>query len=299
MKKSNRKRNLKITAAALSLIGGCTLMFNMGTEAAAAAQLNGIQTISTNYNVNPPSQSSHSSQATVPDGYVKADYTVTKDPLMKDTPTSKDLSQEEAAEIGAQMLWDMYGINLDNAIIYMCYNAATDSFPRSTWSGDVLFSSERKPESTRYGFTIDSLTGERFDMGMGRSLDVTVPLGLDKSLEKNCDDYKTLAATYAEKLDLVHGKVKEVVYNCQGYSGNDPDISFEVIGENGNIALMTFSRYDQKLKGVGYDTSYRISLEANEKFLREIEKQIDAARKDAEFSSEDAGSAVLQGLEVR
>lgn len=288
MKNSNHKRYLKIATATLSLIGGSTLLFSMGTEALAAAQLNTSQTIPANYNVNPPVR------ATVPDGYEKAGYTVVQDSLMMDTPTSKDLSQEEAAEIGAQMLWDMYGIDLDNAIIHMCYNAASESFPRSTWSGDVLFSAERKPESTRYNFTVDSITGERFSMGMGRTLDVTVPLGPDKALEENCEDYKALAASYAEKLNLVHGRVKQVVYNGQGYGGNDPTISFDVTGENGGTALMDFSRYDQKLMGVQYDTSCRISTEAFERYLQDVENRAADKWENSESVSFDASTSELQ-----
>ena len=53
-----------------------------------------------------------------------------------------------------------------------------------------------------------------------------------------------LAKEFAEK-NLVGGAVKECVYNCQGYSSNDPTITIDVYGVSGERASITFSRYDR------------------------------------------------------
>lgn len=58
-------------------------------------------------------------------------------------PSEKDLSQEKAAEMGAQLLWKMFGVKLDGATIYMGYDPGTATFPRESWSGDVRFGKSR------------------------------------------------------------------------------------------------------------------------------------------------------------
>lgn len=58
--------------------------------------------------------------------------------------------------------------------------------------------------------------------------------------------------------------MKSVEYNGQGYANNDPTISIDITGENGEIALMSFSRYDKALLGISYNTEYKSSLEFHE-----------------------------------
>lgn len=273
MKKFNFKSSLiKLSISALSVIGASTFVFNMGTEALAAAGLKTQDTVPTNYQVSP------ASEQTTPKGYQKADYNVILDSNCKDTPTANDLTMEEAAELGAQFVWEVYGVDLDNADIYMYYNSASESFPRSTWSGDIIIEGERKPGATRWTFDLDSVTGERFGACFGETIDEKVSLGVDSSLEKDFSVYAKLAQEVAERCNFVHGSVAEVTYNCQGYSNNNPDITLNVIGKNGEKALITFSRYNQKLLGVGLDTSLRISEEAFEEFYKQVEEASKAAK---------------------
>ena len=99
------------------------------------------------------------------------------------------------------------------------------------------------------------------------------PLEPDYALENDYGIYEKLAREFAERFHLVEGEISSVSYNCQGYSGNDPTISLNVEGKNGETALVNFSRYDQKLLGVGTDAERRIredaleSLEAEETFF--------------------------------
>lgn len=83
-----------------------------------------------------------------------------------------------------------------------------------------------------------------------RTLNEKVSVGFDAALAKNPQEYVALAKKLAEEYNVVHGAVKSVEYNGQGYSDNDPSISVDITGENGEIALMDFSRYDIALLGI-------------------------------------------------
>ena len=87
---------------------------------------------------------------------------------------------------------------------------------------------------------------------------------LDAALAKEPGEYMKLAKEFAEKKNLVGGAVKECVYNCQGYSSNDPTITIDVYGVSGERASITFSRYDRAVLG--------ISLDANEKIMEMMQK---------------------------
>lgn len=267
-KEYGKKEFGKLAISTFAIIGTCTMLFSGITEMVMATEIGKTETVFTNYS----STSSASAKKLVPKGYVKANYKVVSDPLEyynDKKPTAKDLTQEQAAELGAQLLWELFGVDLDKATIYMGYDLGTETFPRAFWSGDVRFGDTRKPGETSYSFMIDAMTGERFQGAFGRTLKETVSLELDMALAKDPSKYIELAEQYAKKLNLVNGEIKSAAYNSQGYLGNDPAITIDIVGTNGLKALMTFSRYDQKLLGVAYDTSIRISDEAFEKILKE------------------------------
>lgn len=117
---------------------------------------------------------------------------------------------------------------------------------------------------------IDAVTGELFNIGHGRQLDVNVPLGYDAALEKDYGIYAELAKKKAEECKLIDGSVDRVEYNCQGYSGNDPTITVDIIGKNGEIVNMSFSRYDQAFLGLITDTSRQITESALERLAGEV-----------------------------
>ncbi len=197
--------------------------------------------------------------------------TLSMDSLNTGTPTDTDLTMEEAAEAGRQYLGNLFGLDLEGAYVYMSYNPGTETFPRAFWSGDVLFQKEQKPESTRWTYMIDAVTGELFNIGYDRQLDINVPLGNDEALEKDYSAYAELAQKKVEECKLIDSPIERVEYNCQGYAGNDPTIAVDVIGKNGEIVNMDFSRYDQTFLGLITDTSRRITESAFDSAVGEVE----------------------------
>lgn len=264
-----QKNILKLTAATFAIIGAGTILFNSAAEMTLAANNGKVEKIPISYQV------AGSLKTTLPkvtengrnkeSGSVKVNYTLSLDSLNTGTPTDTDLTMEEAAEAGRQYLGNLFGLDLEGAYVYMSYYPGTETFPRAFWSGDVLFQKEQKPESTRWTYMIDAVTGELFNICYARQLDVKVSLGYDKALEKDYSIYAELAKKKVKKCKLIDSPIERVEYNCQGYSGNNPTIAVDVIGKNGEIVNMDFSRYDQTFLGLITDTSRRITESAFEK----------------------------------
>ena len=276
MKNFNTKRKniLKLTAATFAIIGVGTILFHSAAEVVLAANNGKGEKVPTTYQV------SGSSETTLPkvtengqdkeSGSVKVNYTLSMDSMNTGTPTDTDLTMEEAAEAGAQYLRDIFVLDLEGAYVYMSYNPGTVTFPRAFWAGDVLFQKERTPESTRWTYMIDAVTGELFNISYGRQLDVSAPLGYDAALEDDCGIYAQSARNKTEECKLIDGSIDRIEYNCQGYSGNDPTISVDVIGGNGEIINMSFSRYDQTFLGLITDTSRKVTESALDNMVGEM-----------------------------
>ena len=260
-----QKNILKLTATAFAMIGAGMILFNAAAEVTLAANNGKVEAIPTSYQVPSGNQVSDGSETALPKSETreesggKVNYSVSMDSLNTGTPTDTDLTMEEAAETGAQYLTDIYGLDLEGAYVYMMYSPGTVTFPRAFWTGDVLFQREQTPEATRWTYQIDAVTGELFSVCYGRQLEASVPLGYDAALEKDCQLYAELAKKKTEECKLMDGTVDRVEYNCQGYSNNDPTISLDVIGGNGETVNMSFSRYDQKFLGVLTDTALKVS----------------------------------------
>lgn len=273
---SSKGKHVKSTIfAAALLIGASTMVFQGMTQTAMAAECNKTNTIPTTYASY--AKKSSSVQSIIPKGYKKANYTVKDSDLeyykaLK--PTSKDMSKNDAAEIGAQALWSVYRVNLEGQIVEMGYQPATNDLPRSRWHGDVLINGK-----LGYDFDVDSVTGELFSVTRSRTLNKNVSVAYDAALAKNPQEYAALAKATAEKLNVVHGTVASAEYNCQGYGNNDPDITFNIKGKNGEVASMTFSRYDKVLLGISYNAEYKYTQE----YLKHLEQK--AARRQSSVSS--------------
>lgn len=256
----DRKRNyLVITAAVLMASGVAAGAFSLASDITARAGLNEVQKVPTSYQV-PVTASLPVPEVAEEDA--PTNYTVSMSSLNKEMPTEADLSMEEAAALGVNYLEDIMEMDAEGKNVYMQYYGGTITFPRAFWSGDVRFGEEVLTDEDTWSFMIDAVTGELFNIGCTETLDVDVPLGYDSSLEENCDVYKELAKKTAERCNLVGGSVEKVEYGTQGYGSNNPEIIMHVTGENGEMAILSFSRYNQRLLGILMDTSRRITDQA-------------------------------------
>ena len=265
-----QKNILKLTAATFAIIGAGTILFNAAAEVSLAANDGKVDTVPTTYQVSSNPETVMLKSEIEEESSRKVNYSVSMDSLNTGTPTDVDLTMEEAAESGAQYLRNIFGLDLEGAYVYMSYCPGTETFPRAFWAGDVLFQKEQTPESTRWTYMVDAVTGELFNICYGRQLDVSVPIGLDAALEKDYGIYAELAKKKTEEYKLINSPVERVEYNCQGYSGNDPTIAVDVIGKGGEIVNMSFSRYDQKFLGFITDTSRKVTESALDDAIGEV-----------------------------
>lgn len=266
-----RKNFLALSAATCSIIGAGTILFNVATQNVMAAGFGKVEKIPTSYQAPTDLADILPEPETKNEGREKVNYHLSMDSLNTDNPTETDLTMEEAAKVGEKYLQDIFGLDLEGTYVYMSYSPGTETFQRPFWSGDVLLEKEQKPESTRWTYMVDAVTGELFNIGYGRNLDVDVSLEYDAALEKDYDVYAKLARKNVKRWGLIDGPVDRVDYNCQGYSGNDPDITVNVFGKNGKRVIMTFSRYDQAFLGLITDTSWKISEASMEDVVGEVE----------------------------
>lgn len=266
-----QKNTLKLAAATFGIICAGTILFYSAAEATMAANNGKVEKIPTSYQVSVNPETVLPQSEIKGEGDNKVNYSVSMDSLNDGMPADMDLTMEEAAEAGAQYLRNIFGLNLEGAYVYMSYSPGTETFPRAFWSGDVLFEKEQTPESTRWTYFVDAVTGELFMIGHSRQLDVSVPLGYDAALEKDYGQYAELAKKKTEECKLMDSPVDRVEYNCQGYSGNDPTISVDVIGKNGEIINMSFSRYDEMFLGLITDSSWKITESALDHLVGEVE----------------------------
>ena len=278
--------------AAALMISASTVLFQGVTKSVTGSAFKKTDHVPADYAAygSGPPQPSHSR---LPEGYVEANYRVGEIDLesyRSQTPANKDMTKEAAAEIGAQALWEIYGVSLEGQTIEMGYQQANESVPRSRWYADVVVDGERK-----YSFSVDSVTGELFTIGFNRVLEEEVSVDFDAALDKHPEEYEALAKALAEKYNIVRGAVQSARYNGQGYINNDPSISVEIVGQNGQVALMTFSRYDKALLGISYPPEYKSALEYAERWMKRIQEMKEES--DTPYSGRGEVPALMKILE--
>lgn len=256
MKNNTQKTKMRFAQTLLIaavMVGASTVAFQGLTQVVMAAENNRVTVLPTTY---PTSVSSPAAvpESGVPDGYTKPTYTVVTNSLefyQKNKPTANDISQEEAAEFGVQALWSVYGLDLNGKTVEMGYRPAEGS-TRAKWVGDYWVDGQKGPDHPLYTFTVDAVTGEVNSVFYARILKEKVDLGYDAKLAKEPTAIEAIAQKYAEDLNVTGGRVKSSTIGSQGYSMNDPTVNFRIVGENGKLAIIGLSRYDNALLAVTY-----------------------------------------------
>lgn len=252
--KSSKKNgsNVKILAMAIALTGACGTLFYGISNSVLAAELGREEKIPTSY-IEPQKFNAVKTEASTERQNYKANYKIIEETqyFENNKVSENELSKEEAAQIGASFIHQLYDVDLNNTYIYMGYMTGTQTFPRGFWSGDIRFSdAKRKPDDTMYNFMLDSVTGEIFTASFTQKLDEKVPLGYDAALAKNNSIYADTAMKFVKEKGLLGTEPVKVEYGGQGYQGNDPDITFLVYGANGQKVNVNFSRYNKRFKGM-------------------------------------------------
>lgn len=289
--KNGKKRNFMAVAVAVLAVSGIGAgVFSMMAESTVQAGFGEIEKVPTSYHV-----PAAASVPEIPEEVTEVNYHVSMSEMNKEEPTAIDLSMEEAAALGVKYLEEIMDFDAEGADVYMIYNSGTITFPRAFWSGDVRFGEQVLTDDDTWSFFIDAVTGELFNIGCTETLDVDVPLGYDTSLETNYGIYAEAAREVAERCNLMNGPVVSVEYGGQGYGSNNPDISVEVNGENGKKAIVTFSRYNQRLLGIITNTSREVTDKALEDLTNNAAETSEIEAETLQFE----GTATLRAVEMK
>lgn len=194
----------------ITFIGVSSLIF---TQAVVASELEAKDKVPTTYNVSEPS---YLVNTQVPAGYVKANYkAIYSSNTQSKTPSAKDLSLEEAAEVAAQEIFKFSDEKLDNQTLEMSYSPQASQYS-STWWAQVSFT-----PSYRYLVEIDGGTGElkRIKCTGGPNIDNKFDIDapstdklIAERLDKGAKQF-TLEGSYAkvEKLITEKGYITEPI----------------------------------------------------------------------------------------
>lgn len=281
---------MAVAVAVLAVSGIGAGVFSMMAESTVQAGFGEIEKVPTSYHV-----PAAASVPEIPEEVTEVNYHVSMSEMNKEEPTAIDLSMEEAAALGVKYLEEIMDFDAEGADVYMIYNSGTITFPRAFWSGDVRFGEQVLTDDDTWSFFIDAVTGELFNIGCTETLDVDVPLGYDTSLETNYGIYAEAAREVAERCNLMNGPVVSVEYGGQGYGSNNPDISVEVNGENGKKAIVTFSRYNQRLLGIITNTSREVTDKALEDLTNNAAETSEIEAETLQFE----GTATLRAVEMK
>lgn len=194
----NSFKGIKIIA----FIGGFSLLF---TQFIIARELSTTTKVPTTYNV---SELSYLVNRQIPTGYVKANYkAIYSIGTLSKTPSSKDLSLQEAAEIAAQEIFKLSGEQLDNQTLQMSYYPQT-SKASSSWTAEVDI-------TPSYGIsaTIDGSTGELTFIRRAGGHDIDEEFDIDAPSTNKLIDERLATGTnqITSQLDASYAKTQNLI----------------------------------------------------------------------------------------
>ena len=220
-KKSNEF--IKMIATAILCIGVFSVAFMGINSIVFAAATNGAESIPlTTTSVNIPTEN------VPPEGFQSPTLTIYV-PMHEwhhDPSTNVHaMSAEEAAELGAQYIWEMFGVCIDGKVVEMAYTAWS-SMTRY-WQGTVANSIEDiENHDTLFFFALDAVTGERINIHCTRTAPSRDPRALGATNEEfmhirrgslntdppTCMDiYEEAAKNFAAK-HFQHTEVESIVF---------------------------------------------------------------------------------------
>jgi len=184
-------------------------------------------------------------------------YESSRDGIANHPRSASALTMEEAAEIGAYYIWDMFGDSIYGKHVEMFYTA----FPSSTrtyWHGSVSDSSgELAYLNAIYTFTIDAISGERVSATqIVRREDERTMRSSEEALASielynaRSDEFIPLVEEFASK-HFGNTKLESIeLAFAGGRVVGEAIITFNVTDETGREARMTFDFYTRWLSSV-------------------------------------------------
>lgn len=245
------QKYIKTLLVSILSIAIMTASFKAATQIALGMKIDEEEIVTTNYLIS-LSNSSLQSNTKSQENYIKPNYKI----VDNNKPKSSEISREEAAEIGVQSLYSIFGLDMNDKVIEMAYRP-TEYGRRPRWEGNFWVDGKRESFESiveSYSFYIDSISGELASLEHIRVLEKDITVGFDSSLEQSAEEYESLAKELSIKAGAIQGAVKIAKYEGQGVTKNgEYYVSIRVTGENGDETILKISRYDKELTAVSYN----------------------------------------------
>lgn len=187
--KTNKSKGILLTAAAAALsITMFSVLFIGANTFAFATATNKTESL-------PPAAATVGipQKSVPPEDYRQPELTVYMSSEQHFDVGANAIFPEEAAELGALYIWDMFGESIDGMAVEMYYSA-WPSHTKAYWHGTVAASKTdldtAMPNNYNplYRFTICSISGERIDISDYRKTDFGNDFGNDRVLYKDIPD---------------------------------------------------------------------------------------------------------------
>lgn len=210
LKSSRPKNTVKNSLKGIKMVAFIGVSSLICTQLVVAAELGATTQVPTTYNV---SELSYLVNRQAPTGYTKGNYTaIYSIHTLSKTPSSKDLSLQEAAEIVAQEIFKLSGEKLDNQTLQMSYYPQT-SKARSYWIATVDI-------TPSYSFTvsIDGNTGELTFIRRAGDYDIDEGFDIEAPSTNKLINERLHVGTkqIADQLDIAYEKAHNLILQ-KGY----------------------------------------------------------------------------------
>lgn len=216
-----------------------------------------------------------SSAGVLLEDYKKSELTVYERPMDKFVKSGNEISSKEAAEIGAQYIWEVLGEEIDGKMVIVNFEA-WPSCTRTYWHGAVVDSKwcseflDADKDSLRFKFveatseatlrfTIDAVTGERIsiardnwwvpradgeDWWRGKTAEEQLDyqqtaVKYDNEYRNRHDEQSEIATAYAQK-HFSSSKVVSAAFVAAGLEYDEKVIIFKVTDDTGREAQVAF-----------------------------------------------------------
>ena len=242
----------KMVFGSVGAIAVATIVFSGIGQTSKALEMSKTKAVPTSYSI-PYTKPFNSN---VPADDVKKDYKIKF--VGQAQPTVNDMKLEEAAELASKNLWRIFQVDLKEKTLEMTYYPISTTRLRPKWNVSVEIN-----DSLVYHYTLDAVTGENHWVEKEVYHDADIPEEPDNpELLKNSQEYQEyqeLAKAAAEKYQFVSDKVTSVEFFGNGYRAStlgakNITITLQVKSDKGEVARLTFSRYNQELLTVEYSS---------------------------------------------
>ena len=256
---------LSVGLFSAAFIGANNLAFVAATSASTSFPLQAAA--ATSFPLRAAAVSAPASETPPPDGLKTPSLTVSETPGSARSATA--ISPNEAADLGARYILDMFGENIDGSKVEMFYGVSPWSV-RTYCYGNVYPASEPDSGKLVYDFTLDAVSGERIGINNYRASRLGLPDVKERTMTfdeatalyneppANVDEYAQIARDYAQR-HFDHTEVVSARFDHTGVMayGTDKDsktltfkeknYDFIVTDDTGREALVTITSETKQL----------------------------------------------------